>query len=90
MYVLAIQVNAFASGAYFHSGSRCIHIVFPTAVSLLLTHTDFSGMTAATLLGKPNKLQSHVSLGGCKLADFGLSQMKDTKHERIGISLIVA
>lgn len=51
MCVLVIQVNTFACGAYFHSGSHCTHILFRTAVPLLFTHADVSGITTATVLG---------------------------------------
>lgn len=50
MCVLVIQVNAFACGAYFHSGSHCTHILLRTAVPLLFTHADVFGITRATLL----------------------------------------
>lgn len=50
MCVLVIQVNAFACGAYFHSGSHCTHILLRTAVPLLFTHADVFGITTATLL----------------------------------------
>lgn len=48
MGVLVIQVNAFACGAYFHSGSHCAHILFRTAAPLLFTHADVLSATTAT------------------------------------------
>lgn len=65
MHVLVIQVNAFACGAHFHSGSHCTHGPFPNCWAILFTHADvFKCKCSHSTGNEPHNLQSHVSYCG--------------------------